>query len=509
MSHFPSTWIEVDLPDAVFFQEGPGLRKFQYRESGVPFVNIRTFVNGSIDGSLCRFLDPQEVQQKYQHFLVQANDILVATSGSIGKWAIAKEGDLPLLLNTSIVRFRPHSEDTLDRGYLLWFLRSPLFTDQAWAASTGSAQANVGPTHLKKFHLPIPPLLEQRRIVAKLNRLSERSSAARDHLIRVSTLATRAKQAILASAFRGQLTSEWRSSKDFQKIGKEMVEDSREQRRAWWISEEQRKREAKGQSTNPGAWTKKYRAPEEISAEGTIFDVPKSWAWIASEEAVAPGAEIVYGIVQPGPKLDEGIPYVRGMDIVDGVIQIHQLLRTSPEIALKYARASLEEGDILLGIIRATKVAIVPKEISGANITQGTARFRPSNSIRTKFLARWLEGPDAQKWLHSKYRGIDMPGLNLRDVRRCPVPLAPIEEQDEIIRRIETAFARIDRLTEEAGRASHLLDRLDERLLAKAFQGELVRQDPNDEPAEALLERIREARDAAPKPKRARRKKTA
>ncbi|KPN65011.1 restriction endonuclease subunit S [Aliiroseovarius crassostreae] len=89
------------------------------------------------------------------------------------------------------------------------------------------------------------------------------------------------------------------------------------------------------------------------------------------------------------------------------------------------------------------------------------------------------------------------------------MPVPPAEHQAKIIRHIEAAFSRIDRLTEEASRASHLLDRLDERLLAKAFQGELVPQDPDDEPAEALLERIREARAATPKPKRAHRKKTA
>ena len=70
-----------------------------------------------------------------------------------------------------------------------------------------------------------------------------------------------------------------------------------------------------------------------------------------------------------------------------------------------------------------------------------------------------------------------------------------------VVRRIEAAFARIDRLTEEATRAAHLLDRLDECLLAKAFRGELVPQDPNDESAESLLARIRQTRATAPNPK--------
>ena len=95
-----------------------------------------------------------------------------------------------------------------------------------------------------------------------------------------------------------------------------------------------------------------------------------------------------------------------------------------------------------------------------------------------------------------------MPGLNLRDVRRLPVPLAPIEEQREIVRRIETAFARIDRLSTEAEKALKLADRLDQRILAKAFEGKLVPQDPNEEPATALLKRIQEERANARKSKK-------
>ncbi len=85
MSDAPTKWTDVDFPRVVFFQEGPGLRKFQFRTAGIPFLNIRTFVDGHIDRGLCKFLDKEEVRQKYQHFLVDADDILVAISGSIGR----------------------------------------------------------------------------------------------------------------------------------------------------------------------------------------------------------------------------------------------------------------------------------------------------------------------------------------------------------------------------------------------------------------------------------------
>jgi len=249
-------------------------------------------------------------------------------------------------------------------------------------------------------------------------------------------------------------------------------------------------------------WEEGSKAPfvphRPIAANEQPFKIPTLWNWVTAEEIVEPGCEIVYGIVQPGPKLASGIPYVRGTDIENGRIKIDQLLFTSKEIADKYSRASLKGGDILLGIIRATKVAIVPDELTGANITQGTARFRPSSAILTPFLARWLESSQAQDWLHSKYRGIDMPGLNLRDVRRLPVPLAPLDEQREIGVRIETAFAWIDRLHSEATSARKLIDHLDQAVLTKALRGALVPQDPGEERAGAVLERIKGRQALAP-----------
>lgn len=231
-------------------------------------------------------------------------------------------------------------------------------------------------------------------------------------------------------------------------------------------------------------------------------ELPAGWMWTVAEEIVEPGAEIVYGIVQPGKKLEKGIPYVRGKDIVDGQILVDQLLRTSPEIAKKYERASLRGGDILLGIIRATKVAVIPDVLNGANITQGTARFRPSEIIRTPFLAGWLDSPFAQNWLHSHYRGIDMPGLNLRDVRRLPVPICSLQEQDQISNLIKAAESRRKFAQKSVVGSLVELEKLSQSTLNKAFCGELVsteadlaaREGRDYEPASVLLERIQEER---------------
>ncbi|QLH15782.1 restriction endonuclease subunit S [Paracoccus pantotrophus] len=104
--------------------------------------------------------------------------------------------------------------------------------------------------------------------------------------------------------------------------------------------------------------------------------------------------------------------------------------------------------------------------------------------------------------------GVAQKNINLNTLSGVFVPTPPLPEQREIVRRIETAFAKIDRLAAEAAKALKFLGHLDQRILAKAFAGELVPQDPTDEPAEALLARIGAARAAAPKPKRGRKART-
>jgi type I restriction enzyme S subunit len=195
------------------------------------------------------------------------------------------------------------------------------------------------------------------------------------------------------------------------------------------------------------------------------------------------------------------------MDIVNERIQVDQLLRTSPAIAAKYGRASIRGGDVLLGIIRATKVAVVPPVLEGANITQGTARLRPSDMILPQYLAAVLRAPATQRWLHAHYRGIDMPGLNLADVRQTPIPVPSKTEQAEIVRRVEILFEYADRLEVRLATAESAVERLTPALLDKAFRGELLPQDPADEPASELLNRLhahRQARQACGSTKRRR-----
>ena len=167
-------WRIVPFQEFVYFQEGPGIRHWQYRDEGIPFVNIRCLVDGRLDVSSMNCLDPVEVNEKYQHFLLDAGDYVVSSSGTIGRIAEVSDDDLPCMLNTSVIRMRPRDERLLHRRFLRFFLTSSLFQNQIRALASGSVQVNYGPTHLRQVWICVPPLPEQRAIAHVLGTLDDK-----------------------------------------------------------------------------------------------------------------------------------------------------------------------------------------------------------------------------------------------------------------------------------------------------------------------------------------------
>lgn len=225
------------------------------------------------------------------------------------------------------------------------------------------------------------------------------------------------------------------------------------------------------------------------------------------DDVVPSNAPIIYGILQPGPHVANGIPYVRPTEIDNGKVKLAELRRTTAAIAERYKRATIKTGDIILTIVGTIgKVAVVPSEIDGGNITQSSCRIRPDNTkIRPDYLRHWLLSPFAWAQYNSGRLGTAVPRLNLRDVRAFKIGVPSMKEQDSIAKQLDIVTAKAARLEAEIARAGALFDRLEAAIMAKAFRGELVPQDPTDEPASSLLARIRQSREATPKLKRGRR----
>jgi type I restriction enzyme S subunit len=169
----PEGWNISPFEELVHFQEGPGIRNWQYVEEGVPFVNIRCLVDGRLDRKAMSHVSKKEALGKYQHFLLEADDYVVSSSGTLGRIATVQPSDLPCMLNTSVIRMRPKTE-RLDRGYLKYFLLSEYYQAQILSFATGSAQLNYGPMHLRQMFIVSPPFAEQRAIAHILGTLDDK-----------------------------------------------------------------------------------------------------------------------------------------------------------------------------------------------------------------------------------------------------------------------------------------------------------------------------------------------
>lgn len=171
----PEGWKLVELKDYAYFQEGPGIRKWQFMDQGIKLLNVRNLVNGELYlDNTERHVSEEEVFEKYEHFLLNPDEIVMASSGvTWGKTALVRSEHLPLMLNTSTIRFRSLDCQVLDQSYLLLFLNSELFTKQIERLITGSAQPNFGPSHLMLVKLLLPPLETQQKIVSILEKAEE------------------------------------------------------------------------------------------------------------------------------------------------------------------------------------------------------------------------------------------------------------------------------------------------------------------------------------------------
>lgn len=161
-------WEVKKFKDVCWFQEGPGLRNWQFTSRGIKVINVTNLENGYLNLERTdRHISLEEFHKMYEHFEIDANDIVVASSGnSYGKVAVVRNQDLPLLMNTSVIRFKPLKE--LDYNFLLTFLKSNQFKNQIDLLITGGAQPNFGPAHLNKIAINLPPNKDEQIAIATI-----------------------------------------------------------------------------------------------------------------------------------------------------------------------------------------------------------------------------------------------------------------------------------------------------------------------------------------------------
>lgn len=360
-------------------------------------------------------------------------------------------------------------QPAIEQRYLQCILRSPEYRAIADQRSTGD-RPRVKFEDVGDYEIPLPPLPEQRRIVRKLDTLSARSTTARTHLTAIEKLVERYKSGVLRAAFRGDL------SRDYRRLVPNPVPLD---------------------FALPVAKLRKLKLDSHtLSPEDAPYDVPASWRWVALPAL----GELARGKSKHRPRNAKALfggpyPFIQTGDVSRGGGKISEYSSTYSELGLSQSRL-WPTGTLCITIAaNIAETGILQFEACFPDSVVGfVADADKTTEVFVEYFIRTVRVD-----LEAFAPGVAQKNINLGTLSAVFVPMPPLDEQREIVRRIETAFAKIDRLKAEASAALKLLGHLDQRILAKAFAGDLVPQDPTDEPAETLLARIREARAAAPK----------
>lgn len=446
MSHVPNGWAEACIDDIA--EVNPGRLGGIAADAQISFVPMSAVsdIDGEIVSPTIRPYD--EVSKGYTQF--RDGDVIFAKITPCmenGKIAVVRalEGGVACG-STEFHVVRPLGDISPD---FLWrYLRQKSFRNDAEASMTGAVgQRRVPANFLKEHSLNLPPLPEQRRIVAKIDSLTGKSRRARDHLDHIPRLLEKYKQAILAAAFRGDLCT-------------------------------------------------KRRSPKLLPLSEFIDSLDQGWSPKCASE--------------PAGLNDWGVIKTTAIQSVQFLPQENKRLPTDlkprPGIVIN-------AGDVL--ITRAgprSRVAIsclVTEDHPKLMLCDKAYRLRINQEMADPaFVTYMLNTPQCLSELEVMKTGISDSGLNLTQGKfmALGIPAFSLPEQSEIVSRIQSAFVWVDRLAADATSARKLIDHLDQSVLAKAFKGELVPQDPAGEPASTLLDRIRAERAAAPKAKRGRKK---
>lgn len=165
----PENWVWVRISNATFFQEGPGILAKDFRTEGVPLIRIAGMQTHNVSLEGCNYLDPSMVGKKWEHFRLDLGDIIISTSASLDKIAEVGNEAVGAIPYTGLIRFKMLGG--IDKSYFKMFIMSPCYINQIANQEAGGTIKHYGPSHLRKMFIPLPPLAEQQRIVAKLEKL--------------------------------------------------------------------------------------------------------------------------------------------------------------------------------------------------------------------------------------------------------------------------------------------------------------------------------------------------
>ncbi|KAB2836425.1 MAG: hypothetical protein F9K48_01890 [Candidatus Brocadia sp.] len=311
----------------------------------------------------------------------------------------------------------------------------------------------------KLIPIPVLPLSQQKSTIAEIEKQFTRLDAGVAALKRAQANLKRYRAAVLKAACEGRLVP---TEADLaRKEGRSY--ETGEQLLARILEERRKKRQGRG----------KYKEPVGVDTK-KLPTLPEGWVWASLDQIGQEGRPILYGIIKPGPHIHDGIPYVRVTEMKDGKIDVVNLKRASKERAAKFSRATLMAGDILIskdGTIG--RVAVVPPELAGGNITQHVMRAPIHGSVVRNYVVWAIRSEGCQHWLTGETKGVALRGVNVEDFRRLPIPMPPIAEQNRIVDEVERKLSVVEELCIMVSLNLQRASGLRQAILQIAFKGKL------------------------------------
>ena len=365
----------------------------------------------------------------------------------------------------------------------------------------------------------LPPSAEQTRIVAKLEELLSDLDAGVAELKAAQKKLGQYRQSLLKAAVEGALTAEWRTARKVgagetdQETGAQLLERILTERRALWEAKQLAKFAEQGKAP-PKDWRKKYPEPVQVQPDtSNLSELPKGWVWASVDQLTD---EQKYGSSSKTNEDSTGVPILRMGNIQNGDLDFSNL-KYLPADHDEFPGLYLQDGDLLFNRTNSPelvgKTAVYRSQVSPCSFASYLISVRFSRCYIPELASTFINSAYGKHWIKSVVvQQVGQANVNGSKLAALAIPLPPLEEQKEIVSSLQAQTNEIVEQLKNVYTSLKQSAAQRKNILKAAFSGQLVPQDPNDEPASRLLERIRAERaerGKLPKPARERRAKAA